>query len=624
MLIADIAKDYDLVDPSLVFSAHGSLPQTYRSTLDLNFLARLKSDARIVYAQPDGTVKAAAIIRNDPLFTMDELQDTRQWYLPKIKIPQAWEFGQGSSGTTVAVVDTGIHASHVELNDGRIVEGYDTIANQTIRADSNSDDNGHGTAVAGIIGAISDNSKGIAGINKNVRIMPLKALAADGTGEISAVAAAIVWAADHGANIINLSLGGPGFGADQTLNSAITYAFNKGILIVSAAGNDLANQGQNLDTSPVYPVCSDNGANMVLGVAATDSMDTKASFSNFGINCIDISAPGKKILTTAYLPSDPSDNILIYGSGTSLATPIVSGVAALIKSNHPQYTNVDLRNILLSTADNIDNLNQTNCLNSSCNGFLGKGRINAFRATTPQPISEGSLIREQATGKIYLVTAGVKRLVSSFVFSQRGYNSASVINELNSQLSAIPTGDPLPPLEGTLIKAQSDPTVYIIHQGLKRALTFLVFTSRKYSFANVVSLPDAEAALFKLGDWYWPPDGTMVLITGNPTVYVMHRDVRRPVTYFVFTQRKLSFAKVVKVTGDEFSHIPSAGDSYWLAPVDGTLVKSSSDSTVYVIENETKRALSYAAFIARGYKFSNIKVLPQAEMDVIAPGTPIL
>ncbi|MBI2355828.1 MAG: peptidase S8 [Candidatus Doudnabacteria bacterium] len=597
--VQGLKSDYELKDAHLIYEARGPLRQTYKAYIDAPSFQAIKLDPRIAYVEFDAAVSAALINRNDPLFTLDELQEDRQWYLPKIKIPQAWEFGQGSGTTTVAIIDTGIHATHLELNDGRIAEGYNTVTNQVIPAQTNSDDNGHGTAVAGIIGAISDNGKGIAGVNKNVKIMPIKALSSDGTGSISAVASGIVWAADHGAHIINLSLGGPGFGADQTLNNAITYAFNKGVLIVSAAGNDLAASGQNLDTAPVYPVCSDNGANMVLGVAATDVTDKKASFSNFGINCIDISAPGKKILTTAFLPSDPSDNVLIYGSGTSLATPVVSGVAALIKSAHPEFTNLNLRSVLLASTDNIDALNQNNCLNSSCNGFLGKGRINAYKAMAPQVISEGSLVRS-STGDIYLITGGIRRLVSGFVFNQRGFASSSVTNEVSGQLAAIPLGDPLPPLEGTLIKSQSDATVYVIHQELRRPLTYLVFTSRSFSFSSVITLTDSEVA------------------------YVMHREVRRPVTYFVFIQRKLSFAKVVKVTVDEFSHIPQAPDSYWLSPLEGTLVKSVSDSTVYVIENETKRALSYQAFISRGYKFSSIKTLPQAEMDVVAPGGPIL
>jgi hypothetical protein len=584
----------------------------------------MQTDRRLAYAQFDRRIQAAAIVTtNDPFFTTSETNEDRQWYLAKTHIPEAWGYTRGSSSVTVAIIDTGIHASHIELNDGRIGEGFDITTNKLIPANSNSDDNGHGTAVAGVIGGIPDNQKGIAGINKNIKIMPIKALAADGTGDTSDVAAGLVWAADHGASIINLSLGGPGFGSDMTLSNAISYAYNKGSLLISAAGNDLADHGLNLDKSPIYPVCGDNGQNMIIGVAATDVNDQKASFSNFGAQCIDISAPGKRIVTSAFLPSDPADNILIYGSGTSLATPIVSGIAALVKANNPNLSNVEIRSILLKSADNIEFVNQTSCLGGSCNGFLGKGRINALSAIAPQPIANGTLMRDLSTGNIYFLLNGTKRLVSTLVFTERGFNLNNVVNDLSGQLNSYIFGPALTPSEGTLIKSPTDAQVYVINQEMKRPLTYLVFISRGYSFANIKTLPQSEVDSYALGDWYWPPDGTMVLIKGNPTVYVMDKQVRRAVTYFVFTQRKLSFSKVVNVTTNEFSHVPVPPDEFWLSPLDGTLIKSAADPGIYVIENSVKRLISYNVFVARKYKFSSVKTLPQSEVDVIANGSPL-
>jgi len=106
-------------------------------------------------------------------------------------------------------------------------------------------------------------------------------------------------------------------------------------------------------------------------------------------------------------------------------------------------------------------------------------------------------------------------------------------------------------------------------------------------------------------------------------VYVMDKQVARPITYFVFNQRHLSFGKVIAVSSDEFLHVPRPADQYWEAPVDGSLVKSAIDAGIYVIENGTKRLLSYQMFVARGYSFASVKSLPQAEIDVIAPGTPL-
>lgn len=623
-----IVEQYGLSHVKNIFgNPNQGLPMTYSGSVSVNTYPSLVRESKLLYAEQNHKLQSSQltvsqiVTPNDPFFTLDDKNEDRQWYLSKIKLPDAWAYGKGSADVRVAIVDTGIHASHLDLNDGRIVEGYDTTTSKAIPAYSNSDDNGHGTAVAGVIGAIPNNAKGIAGINWNISIVPVKALLADGTGTITSVAQAIVWAADHDVDIINLSLGGPGFGNDQTLNNSIIYAYGKGSLIVSAAGNDLADQGINLDTNPVYPICSDGGSNMVIGVAASDVNDRKASFSNFSINCVDIVAPGKKILTTAFIPSDPADNILIYGSGTSLATPVVSGVAALIKANNPTMTNTEIKNIILRTADNIDALNQNNCLGSSCNGFLGKGRINALSSLSPQPLLDGTLVRQSSTNLIYFISGGKKRLVSNFVLTQRGYSTGDVLSESGTQLSSLPTGIPLPPFEGTLIKSQTDPTVYVINQEVKRPLTFLVFQSRAYSFANVITMPDPDVISVPTGEWYWPPDGTMVLVKGNPTVFVMFEGVARPTTYFVFQQRRLSFAKVVAVSKDEFSHIPRPKDAFWLPPMEGTLIKPDSDPTVFVIEQGLRHPVSYEAFVARKYKFSDIKTLPVAEVLVIQLGS---
>ncbi|MBX4205526.1 MAG: S8 family serine peptidase [Candidatus Doudnabacteria bacterium] len=626
--LGTVSESFDLQNLKPLYS--GKLgANLFSGEITVSNFSRIKADARIEYTEPDLQVSAVQIstvpqiTTNDPFFTTEVSLEDKQWYLAKIRVPEAWFYAKGSGSVVVAVVDTGIHASHLDLNDGRVISGHDMLVDKDIAFNSDSDDNGHGTAVSGVIGAIPNNQKGLAGINWNVSIMPVKALDASGNGELSDISAGIIWAADHGANIINLSLGGSGFPNNITMANAISYAFGKGVLIVAAAGNDTANQGANLDTNPVYPVCADNGQNMVLGVAASDNLDRKATFSNFGINCVDITAPGKKILTTAFLPSDPSNNILIYASGTSLATPVVAGVAALIKAQNPNYTNIQIRNLILKTADNIDALNQDNCLGTSCNGFLGKGRINALLALQPLPILSDTLVRELGTGNIYLVSGGSKHFVSVFVLNQK-YKGMIVVDETPGQLANYPNGTAIAPATGTLVKGQTDATVYYIDNGVRRPLTYLVFVSRKFSFANIQVLSEPDLAAIPLADWYWPPDGTLVLIKGNPTVYVMDQQVVRPVTYFVFTQRKLSFTKVISVTPDEFSHVPKAPDAYWLAPLEGTLVKTAANATVFVIENGAAHAVSGPVFLARKYKFSSIKVLPQAEMDVIKPGEAIL
>jgi subtilisin family serine protease len=533
-ILKTIEDKYNLSNVQTVFEKP-SLGYVYAANIDSSQLLALKNESNVIYANLDRSISAADLFItqvttvNDPFFTLDAKNTDQQWYLEKVKIPEAWSTSTGSTNVTVAILDTGIHASHLDLNDGRVVAGFDEIAKQDIQSAANSDDNGHGTLIAGVIGGISNNRIGIAGINWNVHLMPVKVLNAKGEGDIAQISSGIIWAADHGANIINMSLGGI-FDADPTLAAAVTYAYNKGVLLLSAAGNDSKDYlGKNLDTTPAYPVCADNGQNMILGVAATDVNDVKANFSDFGINCIDVAAPGVRILSTAFIPSEPSDNLLIYADGTSLAVPIVSAVAALIKAAHPGFTNVQIRDLILNTAENINSLNQTNCLSGSCNGFLGHGRINALLAIQPQALSNGSLVREQSTDKVYLISGSVKQHVSQLALNQK-YPGVPIINETENQLTNYTFGEPILPTTGTLVKGQTDSTVYYIDNQVRRPLTYLVFISRKFSFANVQVMSEPDLSEMRLADWYWPPDGTLVLIKGNPTVYVMDKQIVRPVT----------------------------------------------------------------------------------------------
>ncbi len=214
---------------------------------------------------------------NDPGFTTNAQDIDRQWGLVKAGFTQAWSITTGSASTTVAVIDTGVDFTHQDLQNVTVVPGYDFINNKPLVGRIDSDDNGHGTLMAGILGATPNNNLGIVGTNWAISIMPIKVLNAQGEGTADTVAEGIRWAADNGANIINLSLGGAGFSDDTALTDAITYAFNKNVVIVAAAGNDAQTTGSDLDQNPVFPVCDGNGENMVIGVAATDQNDIKCA-----------------------------------------------------------------------------------------------------------------------------------------------------------------------------------------------------------------------------------------------------------------------------------------------------------------------------------------------------------
>jgi serine protease len=246
---------------------------------------------------------------NDPEYS-------QQWNLHNIHVERAWEETKGE-GITVAVIDTGV--SRVpDLRQTEFVSGYDFVND---RNDA-SDDNGHGTHVAGTIAQSTNNNYGVAGVAYQAKIMPLKVLAAQGGGSVSDIADAIRFAADNGADIINMSLGGGG--ESQVMKDAIDYAYDKGVVIIAAAGNS----NQNAASYPArYP--------KVISVSALDPAGKKAPYSNYGAG-VDISAPGGsesgKIIQETIDPNT-GDAVFSGFQGTSMAAPHVAGVAALIKAS---------------------------------------------------------------------------------------------------------------------------------------------------------------------------------------------------------------------------------------------------------------------------------------------------
>jgi serine protease len=250
---------------------------------------------------------------NDPLYS-------KQWNFQSINLEPAWNETKGK-GATVAVIDTGV-SPVPDLEQTELVAGYDFVNDRELAAD----DNGHGTHVAGTISQSTNNGYGVAGIAYEAKIMPLKVLSAGGGGTIADIAEAIRFAADNGADAINMSLGGGG--ESSVMQDAIEYAHSKNVVIIAAAGN--ANQN-----SASYPARYPH----VIGVSATDSSGEKAPYSNFGAG-VDIAAPGGNtsmgeaggILQNTINP-DSGDGVFAAFQGTSMAAPHVAGVAALVKAS---------------------------------------------------------------------------------------------------------------------------------------------------------------------------------------------------------------------------------------------------------------------------------------------------
>lgn len=252
--------------------------------------------------------RTATVAPNDPAYTAGD-----QSYLNTVRLPQAWDRTKGSTSQIIAVVDTGVNTAHPDLT-GRTVAGYNAIN----PAASPADDNGHGTMVAGIAAANTNNGVGVAGAAWTARIMPVKVLGADGSGYDSDVAEGVIWAADHGAKIINMSLGGPG--DDSALHDAVVYATGKGAVVVVAAGNDGDGRAQ-------YPAAYSE----VIAVGATDAAGRLTDFSSYG-DWIDVAAPGTGIVSTGLGPA------YYIGDGTSFSAPIVSGTAAMVRTLYPTLT----------------------------------------------------------------------------------------------------------------------------------------------------------------------------------------------------------------------------------------------------------------------------------------------
>jgi thermitase len=297
------------------------------------------SNARVAYAEPDFVAEAMG--------NPDDPQFVYQWGMVKIQAPEAWEMTTGSASINIAILDTGVDLDHPDLAS-KIISNVNFSSSPTV-----DDVYGHGTHVAGIAAAMTNNGIGVAGLGYSSTIMNVKVLNDDGMGAYSWLASGIIWAVDNGAKIINMSLGGSS--SSSTLEDAVNYAWNNGVVVVASAGNSAS-------TAPSYPAYYNN----CIAVAATDANDALASFSNYG-KWVDVAAPGMTI--------DSTWNDGGYGcmSGTSMASPHVAGLAALVfatlsDANGNGKLNGEVRRRIESTCDN-----------TGVGGIAG-GRINAYLA----------------------------------------------------------------------------------------------------------------------------------------------------------------------------------------------------------------------------------------------------
>ncbi|MFA5103739.1 MAG: S8 family serine peptidase [Candidatus Margulisiibacteriota bacterium] len=347
-----------------------------------------KNDPNVEYCEPNYIRKKLSAALNDTYYSL-------QWGLPQISAPLGWDIEKGSADVVIAVIDTGMSFDHEDLINKQWINPGEwgpsgSYANNGIDDDGNGyvddsmgwdfarndkrplDFDGHGTHVSGIAAAENKNSKGIAGVAWNNKIMALCIFGDSDNATVADECLALYYAANNGAKVINLSLGSPGYSNAE--NTAIQYAHGKGCVIVAAAGNDG-------NSTLYYPASYSN----VISVASVDKNDLRSPFSNYN-SYVDVCAPGgyrasasDQIYSSCMFWTGDKyiSNLYTYLSGTSMSAPFVSGLAALLLSQNPAWTNAQVENKIFSSADDLGPEGRDN--------YFGYGRINVYKALNTVP-----------------------------------------------------------------------------------------------------------------------------------------------------------------------------------------------------------------------------------------------
>ena len=330
-----------------LFNAHGAVEQSALKQIDVHIVsvAPAQSDAVLDALRHNPNIEfVEQDYLHEPATVPDDTYYSLEWHLPKIGAPAAWDTTVGSSSVIIAILDSGVDATHPDLS-AQLVPGWNLYDGNTNTADVT----GHGTGVTGNAAAASSNGVGVASVAWGCKIMPIRVADTNGYASTSMIADGVTYAADHGARVANVSFRVTG---SPTLSAAAQYLQSTGGVVTVSAGNDGA-----FDPSPDDPY--------LITVSATDANDAVASFSNTG-NSIDLSAPGVNIPTTM------KGGGYGYATGTSASAPIVAGVAALMISVNPGLTGAQVRDLLKQSADDLGA--------PGWDPDYGSGRVNAAKA----------------------------------------------------------------------------------------------------------------------------------------------------------------------------------------------------------------------------------------------------
>ena len=397
--------------------AAGAIPQLDVRILEVPEGAEAKvvqafaRSGKVDFAERDAVVEGT-VEPNDPLWS-------QQWGPSRVRLPEAWDVARGDSTIVVAVLDTGIDSTHPELA-GRVLPGYDFINNDS----DPSDDHGHGTKSAGVAAAAADNGIGIAGACWSCSILPVKVLNASNAGTFSALANGITWSVDHGARVISMSLSGTT--ASSIAHAAVQYAYDRGAVLVAAAGNS----GQSEQRFPA-------GFPEVLSVAGSTSNDTLYSWSTYGPSVL-VAAPGCNRSTA--LGGAYSDFC-----GTSSATPLVAGSAALLAQVAPTASGEQIRQALLTTAlpvsgvvhGRVDVANALSALAPDAPSSTGPSPVPTETSPSPSPtaaVSSGTTttftgsLTSRTKERSHAVTTASGPLTATLTFKRAAAMSLTVLD----------------------------------------------------------------------------------------------------------------------------------------------------------------------------------------------------
>ncbi len=347
------------------------------------FIADIRADSTVDYVEPDYPIHAIEtdVSEGDLSATTNDPYFSRQWMHSAVQTEKAWRVTTGSKNIVVAVLDSGIDYTHKDLknnmwinpqetvngkdddNNGYVddVYGWNFVSNNAYPKTTSSSN--HGSHVAGIIGATGSNNTGVIGMAPNVRMMALRFIGDTGTGSTSGAIRGIDYAVKKRVFAINNSWGSGG--TSRALGDAIARAEKAGVLFLVAAGNGTNGVGFSIDRTPWYPASYKNSN--VLTVAATQPNDNLTAFSNYGLTKVDVAAPGAQILSTV------SNQAYQNMSGTSMATPLVTGLAVLVKAANPNLSHREIIQIIRGSVDHKSSL---------ASKIASGGRVNAYKAVS--------------------------------------------------------------------------------------------------------------------------------------------------------------------------------------------------------------------------------------------------